>query len=68
MSSEERYLTEREVSKIFRRAPSTLRNDRHRRRGLPYQKIGRQVLYRLSDINAYLEATRIEPEGMLKGS
>ena len=56
------YLTETEVAKITFRALSTLRNDRHFRRGLPYCKIGRSVRYKLEDVINYMESHKIVPE------
>jgi hypothetical protein len=62
------YLTEVEVSALTGRAVSTLRNERHLRRGLPYCKISaRSIRYRLSDVIAKMESRRIsfdqEPTG-----
>lgn len=57
-----RFLTEREVSKITRRAVQTLRNDRHYGRGFPYIKIGRSVRYKESDVIQHMESKRIAPE------
>ena len=56
------YVDEREVSKITQRALSTLRNDRHRRRGIPYHKIGRSVRYNLEDVINYMESRKIQTE------
>lgn len=57
------YLTEEEVSIITGLKKSTLRNDRHLRRGIPYLKIGkRSVRYRPEDTRAYMEARRISFE------
>jgi hypothetical protein len=54
------YLNEFETAAIQRRAVSTLRNDRHLRRGLPYLKIGkRSIRYKTSDVIAAMEAQRI---------
>jgi hypothetical protein len=54
------YLNEEEVSLITGRAISTLRNDRHLRRGIPYLKIGRRaVRYKLDDTLSFMEARRI---------
>lgn len=55
-------LTERETSRAIRLAPSTLRNARHHRKLLPFIRVGRSVRYRKSDIVAYLDANRVEPE------
>jgi hypothetical protein len=64
MNGEVQYLTENEVSRITRRALQTLRNDRHRRRGIPYVKVGRSVRYKLDDVYEFMESRRIETEGL----
>jgi len=48
------WINEQEVSRITGRAAQTLRNDRHKRQGLPYSKIGRSVRYKLDDVIRYL--------------
>jgi len=54
------FLNEKEVAAITGRAVSTLRNERHLRRGFPYLKIGqRSVMYKMTDILASMEARRI---------
>lgn len=54
------YLNEMEVAAITGRAVSTLRNERHLRRGIPYHVIGqRSIRYRLADVMAFMEAQRI---------
>ncbi len=54
------FLNEVEVAAITGRAVSTLRNERHLRRGFPYLKVGRRsVRYKLTDILASMEARRI---------
>jgi hypothetical protein len=64
MNGEVQYLTENEVSRITRRALQTLRNDRHRRRGIPYVKVGRSVRYKLVDVYEFMESRRIETEDL----
>lgn len=54
------YLTEVKVSEITGRALSTLRNDRHQRRGITYHKIGRSVRYSLRDVIEFMERHKIE--------
>ncbi|HPD57610.1 MAG TPA: hypothetical protein PKW17_10260 [Smithellaceae bacterium] len=55
-----RYLNEHEVSQLTGIAVSTLRNDRHLRRGFPYLKIGkRSVRYITSDVVREMEKKRI---------
>lgn len=54
------YLNETEVAALTGRALSTLRNERHMRRGIPYHVVGqRSIRYRLTDVIQFLEATRI---------
>jgi len=53
-------LDERQVSKRTGRALSTLRNDRHARRGLPYVRLGRSVRYIEADVERYILERRIE--------
>ncbi len=54
------YLKEAEVEAITGKALSTLRNERHLRRGIPYLKIGqRSIRYRLVDVLAYMEKNLI---------
>lgn len=40
---------------------SRLRSDRFRCRGLPFYRFGRSILYKISDIEEYLERTKIVP-------
>ncbi|MCP3928731.1 MAG: helix-turn-helix domain-containing protein [Bacteroidetes bacterium] len=54
-----KWLTEKEVSKMIGRAAQTLRNDRMKRRGIPYCKAGRSVRYRLDDVMTYMNQYRI---------
>jgi hypothetical protein len=60
MNGQVQYLTEGEVSRITRRALQTLRNDRHRRQGIPYVKVGRSVRYKLADVLEFMDSRRIE--------
>lgn len=54
------YLNEREVAALTGRAISTLRNERHLRRGLPYLKVSkRSIRYKTQDVLAGMEARRI---------
>lgn len=58
-----KYVKEKSVSEITGRALSTLRNDRHLQRGIPYIKIGRSVRYALQDVIEFMETRKIIPEG-----
>lgn len=54
------YLNEFETAAVTGRAVSTLRNERHLRRGLPYLKIGkRSIRYKTADVTTTMEACRI---------
>jgi len=54
------YLNETEVAAITGRALSTLRNERHLRRGFPYLKVSkRSIRYKTEDVLACMEARRI---------
>ena len=55
------YVGEKETAKIRNCGLSTLRNERHEGRGLPYHKDGRRVKYFLPDIYEFMESRRIIP-------
>ena len=58
------YLNEKEVATITGKALSTLRNDRHCRRGIPYLKVGkRSVRYKNEDVINSMEERRITFNG-----
>jgi predicted DNA-binding transcriptional regulator AlpA len=59
-----RYIDEREVSRMTGRALPTLRNDRHKGRGIPYAKIGRSVRYSVDDVISFMEKRKIATEEM----
>ena len=61
-SSTKIYVTEKEVSRITGRGLQTLRNDRHRGRGISYSKIGRSVRYKLDDVYDFMQQRRIETQ------
>ena len=56
------FLTEKETAAITRKALSTLRNDRHLRRGIPYIKTGASVRYKLTDVLQYMDSRRVSFE------
>ena len=60
MESTIKYLDENSVSNITGIALSSLRNQRHERRGIPFCKIGRSIRYKLTDIEKYMDDRRIE--------
>jgi hypothetical protein len=49
------YLNEEEVAAITGKAVSTLRNDRFLRRGIPYLKDNKRVMYRNPDVFNHME-------------
>jgi hypothetical protein len=53
-------IDEKELSRITRRALSTIRNDRHLGRGMPYIRIGRSIRYNLNDVQNYLKSRRVK--------
>ena len=53
------YFDTEEVSKMTKRSPGTLANDRVYKKGIPYIKLGRKVLYSRADVIRYLESHRI---------
>ncbi len=54
-------LTERAAAEHLGLSVRTLQKRRFERQDPPYLKIGRSVRYRLDDLNAFLEAHRINP-------
>ena len=42
----------------------TLANWRHMRKGPAYCRVGRRIIYRLEDLDAYLNTHRIDPESV----
>jgi hypothetical protein len=63
MSTEpERLMTEREFGDFFGQTSlRTLRRWRQEGRGPAYIKVGRKVMYRPSDIQAWLDGLKIDP-------
>lgn len=54
------YLNEFEAAAVTGRAVSTLRNERHLRRGLPYCRVSlRSIRYKTEDVTAFMEGRRI---------
>ena len=57
------FLNEKEAAAITGRALSTLRNERHLRRGIPYLKVARRTIrYKLDDVMCFMEGRRISFE------
>jgi predicted DNA-binding transcriptional regulator AlpA len=62
LNQNNQYLNERQVSEITGRALSTLRNERSKRIGIPYYKIGRSVRYNFQDVIKFMESHKIIPD------
>ncbi len=58
----DRYLTAKEASELTGMNPATLANQRSARRGIPFIKVGRSIRYRMTDILAFMDGHRIDPE------
>jgi len=54
-----KYLGEKKVAEITGMALSTLRNNRHHRKGIKYAKIGKSVRYSFDDVINFMEARKI---------
>jgi len=55
----QRWVDEKEVSRITGIAVQTLRNWRFQRTGPAYSKVGRAVRYRLDDVLNFMEERRV---------
>ncbi|WP_085440393.1 helix-turn-helix domain-containing protein [Magnetofaba australis] len=54
---EPELITPREAAKILGVEPTTLGNWRHTKRyPLPYVKVGKKVMYRLTDVEEFIES------------
>ena len=61
-TNETNWLTEKQVAAKLNVKESTLQNWRWRGVGIPYSKFMRSVRYKESDIYAYMESGRVEPQ------
>lgn len=61
--SEDRFVTEREVSALTGLALPTLRNYRVTHQGPPYIKVNRAVRYSVRDVMDWMQARRVVPGG-----
>lgn len=59
---DQRWVNDCEVAKITGFSVSTLRNDRHLKKGIPYTKRGRAVRYSLTDVQNYMTKRRVDTE------
>jgi predicted DNA-binding transcriptional regulator AlpA len=51
-----------DVVKLLSISPSTLANQRSKKIGIPYHKIGRSVRYDLEEVESYLKSRKIETD------
>lgn len=58
------YLNEKQVTEITGIALSTLRNHRFQRKGIPYSRYGRKIIYKQEDVIAYLDGHKIKTESV----
>ncbi len=56
------FVDEKKLAKIIKRALPTLRNDRHKNRGIPYTKFGRSVRYDMVDVIEFMRSRKIVPK------
>jgi hypothetical protein len=58
-SAQRQFRSERVISEITGRSVRSLQKDRLLKRGFPYYKINRQVVYDLDECIALIEASRV---------
>ena len=58
----DRVVNDKEAAAFLGLAPQTLRSARHYGRGPVYHKLGRRVVYKITDLQRYLAERRIDPE------
>lgn len=56
------YLNEKQVKEITGIALSTLRNHRFLKKGIPYLRYGRKILYDRTDVESYFSNHKIKTE------
>ncbi|OQA91181.1 MAG: hypothetical protein BWY26_01115 [Elusimicrobia bacterium ADurb.Bin231] len=62
MKFENEYIDERDLSRLIKRALSSIRNDRFKGQGVPFIKVGRSVRYSYSDAIAFMEQRKIKTD------
>ncbi len=53
---------ERGAATLLGIAPTTLRNIRSQGRGPKYSRVGRRIVYRVRDVESYLDEHAVDPE------
>ena len=61
-TTEQVYLTPKQLADKTGISVQTLANDRHLRRGFPYSKRGKSILYFWPDVHTELQSTKIRPD------
>jgi hypothetical protein len=59
-SNNREFGTEADVEVITGRRRATLQKDRYLRRGFPFYRVGRKILYDLNEVRSIIRAGRIE--------
>ena len=59
---ETKFLTEKQVSEMTMIPLQTLRNNRFKRKGINYVKIGRSIRYEMCDILDFMQSRKIQTE------
>ena len=54
------YLNEKQVKELTGIALSTLRNHRFLRKGIPYSRYGRKIIYDQEDVISYMQNHKIK--------
>jgi len=57
---EQIYLSDNQVSQMTGKAVQSIRNERYKRIGIPYIKMGGSVRYDIKDVIEYMEARRVK--------
>ena len=53
------YATPDELHEGYGLNPRTLANQRCKKEGIPYKKVGRKVLYKITDVEKYVESQTV---------
>lgn len=59
---DKQWITEEDVAVITSIGLPTLRNNRNKKKGIPYYKVSKSVRYKQSDVLEYMEARKIGTE------
>jgi len=59
MNDDIKYLTTREVEALTGIKKQTLVNNRSKKKGIPYSKVGKSIRYNINDVLKYMEEHKI---------